>query len=43
MNEVYKEYFLTVPPPRATIQVAGLWGGMLVEMMAIALIPQWGE
>lgn len=36
MNEVYREYFPVDPPPRAVVQVAGLWGGMLVEIMAIA-------
>jgi reactive intermediate/imine deaminase len=40
MNEVYREYFPSDPPPRATIQVAGLWGGMLVEIMAIAVIAE---
>jgi 2-iminobutanoate/2-iminopropanoate deaminase len=40
MNEAYREYFPTDPPPRATVQVAGLWGGMLVEIMAVAVIPQ---
>lgn len=38
MNEVYREYFPSIPPPRATIQVAGLWGGMLVEIVTIAMI-----
>ena len=40
MNEVYREYFPSDPPPRATIQVAGLWGRMLVEIMAIAVISE---
>jgi 2-iminobutanoate/2-iminopropanoate deaminase len=40
MNEVYREYFPSNPPPRATIQVAGLWGGMLVEMVTIAMISE---
>ena len=39
MNEIYREYFPADPPPRATVQVAGLWGGMLVEIMAIAIFP----
>ena len=40
MNEIYRKYFPTDPPPRATVQVAGLWGGMLVEIMAIAVVPE---
>jgi len=40
MNEVYREYFPTDPPPRATLQVAGLWGDMLVEIMAIARLTE---
>jgi 2-iminobutanoate/2-iminopropanoate deaminase len=40
MNEAYREYFLSDPPPRATIQVAGLWGGMLVEIMVIAVVRE---
>lgn len=40
MNEAYAEYFPSDPPPRATVQVAGLWGGMLVEMMAIAVCSE---
>jgi 2-iminobutanoate/2-iminopropanoate deaminase len=39
MNEVYREYFVKDPPVRATVQVAGLWGGMAVEIEAIAIIP----
>jgi 2-iminobutanoate/2-iminopropanoate deaminase len=40
MNEIYREYFPADPPPRATVQVAGLWGGMLVEIMALAIAPE---
>ena len=40
MNEVYREYFPIDPPPRATIQVAGLWGGLLVEIMVTAVRPE---
>ena len=36
MNEVYKEYFVKDHPVRSTIQVAGLWGGMNVEIEAVA-------
>lgn len=36
MNEVYKQYFIKDYPVRSTIQVAGLWGGMAVEIEAIA-------
>jgi len=36
MNEVYKTYFIKDPPVRSTIQVAGLWGGMAVEIEAVA-------
>jgi 2-iminobutanoate/2-iminopropanoate deaminase len=39
MNEVYKEYFPSGFPPRATVQVAGLYDGMVVEIMAIAVVP----
>ena len=42
MNEAYREYFPADPPPRATLQVAGLWGAMLVEIMAIAIVPEQG-
>ncbi|MFH1479734.1 MAG: RidA family protein [Pseudomonadota bacterium] len=40
MNEVYKEYIPSDFPPRATIQVAGLWGGMLVEIMVVAALSE---
>jgi 2-iminobutanoate/2-iminopropanoate deaminase len=38
MNEVYREYFVQDPPVRSTVQVAGLWGGMAVEIEAIAVL-----
>jgi 2-iminobutanoate/2-iminopropanoate deaminase len=36
MNEVYAEYFRKDPPARATIEVAGLPLGALVEIEAVA-------
>jgi 2-iminobutanoate/2-iminopropanoate deaminase len=36
MNEVYAEYFKEDPPARATIEVAGLPLGALVEIEAVA-------
>jgi 2-iminobutanoate/2-iminopropanoate deaminase len=36
MNEVYAEYFQKDPPARATIEVAGLPLGALVEIEAVA-------
>ncbi len=36
MNEVYKQFFTKDYPVRSTIQVAGLWGGMAVEIEAVA-------
>jgi 2-iminobutanoate/2-iminopropanoate deaminase len=36
MNEVYAEYFEKDPPARATIEVAGLPLGALVEIEAVA-------
>ncbi len=38
MNEVYREYFAKDPPVRSTVQVAGLWGGMAVEIEAMAVL-----
>jgi len=38
VNEVYGGYFKEAPPARATVQVAGLPRGALVEIDAIALI-----
>ena len=36
MNEVYAEYFANEPPARATIEVAGVPLGALVEIEAVA-------
>jgi 2-iminobutanoate/2-iminopropanoate deaminase len=36
MNEVYAEHLGPDPPARATIQVAGLPSGALIEIEAIA-------
>jgi 2-iminobutanoate/2-iminopropanoate deaminase len=38
VNEVYARYFSAQPPARATVQVAGLPRGALVEIDAIAVI-----
>jgi 2-iminobutanoate/2-iminopropanoate deaminase len=38
VNEVYGRYFEGPPPARATVQVAGLPRGALVEIDAIALV-----
>jgi 2-iminobutanoate/2-iminopropanoate deaminase len=38
VNEVYGRYFPTNPPARATVQVAGLPKGALVEIEAIAVL-----
>jgi 2-iminobutanoate/2-iminopropanoate deaminase len=40
MNEVYREYFRQDPPVRSTVQVAALWGGMAVEIEAIAALSE---
>ncbi len=37
MNEVYAAFFRDLPPARSTVQVAGLPGGALFEIEAIAL------
>ena len=39
VNEVYARYFTNDPPARATIEVAGLPKGALVEIDAVAAIP----
>ncbi|HXU63572.1 MAG TPA: RidA family protein [Polyangia bacterium] len=39
VNEVYARYFTHDPPARATIEVAGLPKGALVEIDAVAVIP----
>jgi 2-iminobutanoate/2-iminopropanoate deaminase len=38
VNEIYGSYFKEAPPARATIQVAGLPRGALVEIDAIAVV-----
>ncbi len=38
VNEVYGHYFPAAPPARATVQVAGLPRGALVEIDAIAVV-----
>ena len=38
MNEVYRRHVGEAPPARATIEVAGLPSGALVEIEAIALV-----
>jgi 2-iminobutanoate/2-iminopropanoate deaminase len=38
VNEVYGSYFKDAPPARATVQVAGLPRGALVEIDAIATV-----
>jgi 2-iminobutanoate/2-iminopropanoate deaminase len=38
MNEVYARYVGDLPPARATVEVAGLPSGALVEIDAIALL-----
>ena|SRR3990170_166311 len=40
MNAVYAEFFPTDPPARSTIQVAALPGGALVEVEAVAVVPE---
>ena len=39
VNEIYGSYFPQAPPARATVQVAGLPKGALVEIDAIAVVP----
>ena len=38
-NAVYREYFPTDPPARATVQVAALNDGAVVELQMIAVVP----
>lgn len=38
MNAVYAEYVGAVPPARATVQVAALPSGALVEIEAVAAL-----
>ena len=40
VNEVYGAFFPSEPPARSTVQVAGLPRGALVEIDAIARLPQ---
>jgi 2-iminobutanoate/2-iminopropanoate deaminase len=39
VNEIYGSFFRDAPPARATVQVAGLPRGALVEIDAIAAVP----
>ena len=39
MNQVYASYFRTVPPARATVQVARLARDVKIEISAIAVAP----
>jgi 2-iminobutanoate/2-iminopropanoate deaminase len=38
VNELYGSYFKGVPPARSTIEVAGLYKGLRVEIEAIAIL-----
>jgi len=38
-NETYVKYFPSNPPARTTIQAARLWDGILIEIEAVACIP----
>ncbi len=38
-NEVYAKYFGKAPPARATIGVAQLYGGLKIEIEAVAIMP----
>ena len=38
-NDVYREYFPKDPPTRVTVEVSAMYGGMLIELGAIALVP----
>jgi len=38
-NEAYVKYFPAKPPSRTTIQAAGLWNGILIEIEGVACIP----
>jgi 2-iminobutanoate/2-iminopropanoate deaminase len=39
MNEVYKQYFPESPPARTTVEISRLVGDRLVEIEAVAIIP----
>ncbi len=38
VNEIYGSYFSSEPPARATVQVAGLPKGAMVEIDAVAIV-----
>lgn len=38
-NEVYRTYFDDEPPARVTVQVSGLYGGVRIEIDAVAVLP----
>jgi 2-iminobutanoate/2-iminopropanoate deaminase len=40
VNEIYGSHFGEAPPARATVQVAGLPRGALVEIDAIAVVSE---
>lgn len=40
MNRVYEKYFLDVMPARATVQVASLPAGALIEIDAVGSLPR---
>ena len=40
MNEVYGRYFVDQAPARATVEVARLPRDVLVEIEAVALLPE---
>lgn len=42
VNRIYGEYFGTTPPARATVQVAALPKGVLIEIDGIAVTEQGG-
>jgi 2-iminobutanoate/2-iminopropanoate deaminase len=42
MNAIYAEFFTDKPPARSTVAVAGLPKGALVEIEAIAVLPNGG-
>lgn len=43
MNRVYEQFFLDVMPARATVQVASLPAGALIEIDAVGSLPQNAE
>lgn len=43
MNAVYARFFEKIPPARATVQVAKLPGGSLVEIDAVAVLGTAGK